>query len=43
MSQSTQQRTRFLWLVLVVVGANYVAQIPYYLDVYLSHMRRRPL
>ena len=34
MPRSHQQRRLFLWLVLAVVGANYLAQIPYYLDVY---------
>jgi hypothetical protein len=34
MSRADQWRTRFLWLTLMVVGANYLAQIPYYLDVY---------
>lgn len=28
------QRARFLWLMGVVVGANYLAQIPYYLHLY---------
>lgn len=31
---SQRQRTRFLWLMLAVVGANYLAQIPYYLHLY---------
>jgi hypothetical protein len=34
MARSRQQRAHFLWLVLVVVGANYLAQIPYYLHLY---------
>jgi hypothetical protein len=34
MPRSHHQRRLFLWLVLAVVGANYLAQIPYYLDVY---------
>ena len=34
MSHVHRQRRVFLWLVLAVVGANYLAQIPYYLDVY---------
>lgn len=34
MLQTAQQRKYFLWLVLLVVGANYLAQIPYYLHLY---------
>jgi hypothetical protein len=31
---SQRQRTRYFWLMLAVVGANYLAQIPYYLHLY---------
>ncbi|HEU5345658.1 MAG TPA: hypothetical protein VFU60_15030 [Ktedonobacterales bacterium] len=31
---SERQRARFLWLMGAVVGANYLAQIPYYLHLY---------
>lgn len=34
MIRTERQRKHFLWLVLLVVGANYLAQIPYYLHVY---------
>ena len=34
MSQAYRSRTLFLWAVMIVVGANYLAQIPYYLRVY---------
>ncbi len=34
MSQAYRGRTRFLRAVLIVVGANYLAQIPYYLHLY---------
>lgn len=34
MLRTEQQRKHFLWCVLLVVGANYVAQIPYYLHLY---------
>ncbi|HEX8996465.1 MAG TPA: hypothetical protein VF812_10575 [Ktedonobacterales bacterium] len=34
MSTLARQRTIFLWLTLIVVGANYLAQIPYYLHLY---------
>lgn len=34
MSLAIRRRGVFLWAVLVVVGANYLAQIPYYLHLY---------
>jgi hypothetical protein len=34
MAQTMRQRRRFLWLILVVVGVNYLAQIPYWLHLY---------
>jgi hypothetical protein len=34
MLRTEQQRKHFLWFVLLVVGVNYLAQIPYYLDAY---------
>ena len=34
MSQAYRSRTLFLCAVMIVVGANYLAQIPYYLRVY---------
>lgn len=34
MAQPNRRNRRFLWLTLVVVGANYLAQIPYYLHLY---------
>lgn len=34
MESQGRWRTWFLWAVLVVVGANYLAQIPYYLHLY---------
>lgn len=34
MSQAMRRRRVFLWAVLLVVGANYLAQIPYYLHLY---------
>ncbi len=34
MLRTEQQRKHFLWLILLVVGVNYLAQIPYYLHLY---------
>lgn len=34
MARLRRQCARFLWLLLAVVGANYLAQIPYYLHLY---------
>lgn len=34
MKSSRRRHARFLWLLLAVVGTNYLAQIPYYLHLY---------